>query len=584
MHSYSVINLFSGLISIFLVIYAWRYRNANAFKEFSLMMMAVALYSFGYAFELTAVNLGQIRFWLYIEYLGISYLPALLILFAIKFTNNHKWINTLTLAILFGVSTLTLLINYTNGLHGLFYETMTTLQKGTLTVLIITKGLWYWVHVIYVNTSFVVFSFLLFVFYRKIKDLYRKQVSIIFLASLVMWIGFVLYILHLSPEGIDINPIVFTVSGIIIAWGMLNYRIFDIVPIALENVYQSIHDGVIILDNDERIVACNPVATSLLERFIAKPVGHKLKDSGEFFNQVIPLFQSDNGEYNATFELDNNAKFYFMRTSIIHNKDKTVVGRALIFNDITRIIENENLLRESEQKLTELNATKDKLFSVIAHDLRNPFQTLMGFSELIHDEALQIDNPVIISHSQRLIDTTVQAHKLLQNLLDWSVAQSSGVIVNLQKLNLGLLVSETLLVLESTATEKKVSFVVDIPPQLHVYADANMLKTVLRNLLANAIKFSFEENKVEVRAVEDGQNCTIEITDFGVGMTQKQIENLFMVGKLNSTKGTKGEYGTGLGLLLCKEFIQKNKGTIWVESAVGKGSSFFLSLQLYHNV
>jgi signal transduction histidine kinase len=581
MHIYSVINLFSGLISIFLVVYAWRYRNANAFKEFSLMMMAVALYSFGYAFELTAINMMQIRFWLYIEYLGISYLPALLILFAIKFTNNHKWINTITLAVLFGVSTVTLLVNYTNSLHGLFYETMTTHQKGSLTVLIITKGLWYWVHVIYVNTSFVVFSFLLFVFYRNVKDLYRKQVSIIFLASLVMWIGFVLYLLHLSPEGIDINPIVFTLSGIIIAWGMLYYRIFDIVPIALENVYQSIHDGVIILDNDERIVACNPVATSLLERFIDKPVGHRLRDSGEFFKQVLPLFQSDNGEHKATFELDNGTKFFFMRTSIIHNKEKNIVGRAVIFNDITRIIENENLLRESEQKLTELNATKDKLFSVIAHDLRNPFQTLMGFSELIHDEALQINNPIIISHSQRLIDSTLQAHKLLQNLLDWSVAQTSGVIVNLQKLNLSIVVSDALMVLNSVAADKQVTFVVDVPKHLNVFADANMIKTVFRNLLANAIKFSFENNKVEIHAMEDGQNCTIVITDFGVGMTQTQIDNLFMIGKLNSTKGTKGEYGTGLGLILCKEFMLKNNGAIWVESTQGFGSSFFLSLPLF---
>jgi signal transduction histidine kinase len=581
MHIYSVINLLSGLISIFLVLYAWRYRNANAFREFSLLMMAVALYSFGYAFELTANNLQGIRFWLYFEYLGISYLPALLILFALKFTNNNKWINSLTLATLFGVSTLTLLMNYTNGLHQLFYATMDTVQKDTLTVLIITKGIWYWVHIIYVNSSFVVFSVLLFAFYRNVTDLYRKQVSIIFLASLVMWIGFILFIFHLSPNGIDINPIVFTISGLIIAWGMMYYRIFDIVPIALENVYQSIHDGVIILDNEERIVACNPVAALVLEHFVVKPVGHKISESGNFYSRLLPLFNSETGEHNIALELENSTKFYFMRTSLIYNKSKVIVGRALIFNDITQIVENQNLLRQNEQKLKELNATKDKLFSVIAHDLRNPFQTIMGFSELIHDEAIQVDNKDIIAYSQRLIDSTLQAHKLLQNLLDWSIAQSTGVIVNFQKLNLSVVLSEAVGMLNAVASAKQVQVVVDVPNHLSVYADANMLKTVFRNLLANAIKFSYEQNTVEVRAFEDGENCTLVFTDYGVGMTEQQLDGLFTIGKLSSTKGTKGEYGTGLGLILCKEFVVKNKGVIWVESTLNAGSSFFISLPLF---
>jgi signal transduction histidine kinase len=393
-----------------------------------------------------------------------------------------------------------------------------------------------------------------------------------------MWIGLLLFLTHLAPEAIDINPIVFTLSGIVIAWGMMFYRIFDLVPIALENIYQSIHDGVIILDNDKRIVGCNPIAVKVLGDYAKNPVGKMLKELTEFSKLVRPLFESEKGEFNMALEGKESIRHYHTRTSIIYNRNGLMIGRAIIFTDITRIIENENLLRDNELKLRELNATKDKLFSIIAHDLKNPFQVLLGFSELIQDEAEMINNELIKKYSNQLIQSTVQTHKLLQNLLDWSVAQSGGINFNPVTIKLKQIVDEVTDTIRPSALAKKISVEINVPPEYQIFADNKMIQTVIRNLIANAVKFSFANKTISISALRTEGYIELTVEDSGVGMNPEKVNDLFKIDKMSSSAGTSGESGTGLGLILCKEFIEKNNGSISARSTEGKGSAFIIRL------
>ncbi|MCD4735927.1 MAG: tetratricopeptide repeat protein [Bacteroidales bacterium] len=249
--------------------------------------------------------------------------------------------------------------------------------------------------------------------------------------------------------------------------------------------------------------------------------------------------------------------------------------------DISGHKEAEAILKESEAKLREANATKDKFFSIIAHDLKNPFNAIIGFARLLLESYESID---VEQHKKiigNICEASENAFKLLHNLLDWSLTQTGRIENNPVYIDLTLATNEVLSIFKSSSEDKKITMVANIPFNLKVYADAEMFKTILRNLVSNAIKFSSEKGTIELRAEESQKECIISVKDEGVGMDKAQKDRLFNLDYLPETKnGTANESGSGLGLILCKEFIEMNRGKIWVESKPGNGSVFYISLPM----
>ena len=236
-------------------------------------------------------------------------------------------------------------------------------------------------------------------------------------------------------------------------------------------------------------------------------------------------------------------------------------------------------LRESENKLKELNANKDKFFKIIAHDLRNPINVALGFSELLSRNftAYEEDKKEKFIHS--IFQATSNVNNLLENLLQWSLAQSGKISVNMVPVNLSDMLKSVITVLEENLESKEISVEISIDTNLVVFTDKDMIKTVVRNVLTNAIKFTPRTGTISI-SYSCSKNGFVElcITDSGVGMSDEQVANLFKIEMASTTRGTDGEKGTGLGLLLCKEFVELSKGDIWAESTKGKGSRFFISL------
>lgn len=258
----------------------------------------------------------------------------------------------------------------------------------------------------------------------------------------------------------------------------------------------------------------------------------------------------------------------------------TVIGEFLIiFDNITAHKQFEQALIESESRLIELNTTKDKLYSIIAHDLRSPFNSILGFSDLLIDIAKSQDLEKIQEFSSLINYTARNTLVLLDNLLDWEKSQTGQIKFNPEKLNLSTVIQNVLKVKASDAIIKNISLSF-IPLDINVYADQNMLKTVLRNLISNAIKFTNLNGVININTIQNQDFCEITISDNGVGMTSKTCNNLFDIDISVTTKGTSGEKGSGLGLLLCKEFVEKHNGKINVQSELGKGSDFKFTLPL----
>ncbi|RLD80361.1 MAG: hypothetical protein DRJ10_07530 [Bacteroidetes bacterium] len=237
-------------------------------------------------------------------------------------------------------------------------------------------------------------------------------------------------------------------------------------------------------------------------------------------------------------------------------------------------------LQTANNNLQKLNATKDKFFSIIAHDLKSPFNTMLGFSEILNDNFDKYD----IKEQKKLfgiVHSGIQnTYKLLEDLLLWSRSQKGIIDFNPQKVKLYELSNDIVELLTQSAESKTINIINKIPKDIYVHADKEMLSTIIRNLISNAIKFTQKEGTVEI-GIQTNHGLSEHKTyvkDNGIGIPKKIQSDIFEVGESTSTKGTEGEIGTGLGLILCKEFVDKHGGKIWVESEVGKGSEFIFTL------
>jgi PAS domain S-box-containing protein len=247
--------------------------------------------------------------------------------------------------------------------------------------------------------------------------------------------------------------------------------------------------------------------------------------------------------------------------------------------DITSRKIVEEALKESKNRLQELNSTKDKLFSILSHDLKVPFTSIVGFSELLIENIRNKDFEDIENFATVISESSQNAMNLLTNLIDWSRLQTGTIKFNPEVFDLNTIISEVMGLLQTSAQKKSIVITSDVPSGLNVFADKFMINTVLRNLISNALKFTYPDGKILISAEKNETEVLIKVIDNGVGMSQEAIEKLFRFSNY-STPGTQNEKGTGLGMILVEEFVTKHKGKIRVESEIGKGSSFIFTLPL----
>ncbi len=232
-------------------------------------------------------------------------------------------------------------------------------------------------------------------------------------------------------------------------------------------------------------------------------------------------------------------------------------------------------IEKKRKDLEELNATKDKFFSIIAHDLKNPFNTVIGLSELLLYRYDSYDEEKIKEFIGQINKFSSNAYNLLDNLLQWARSQTGRIKVNRSQINICKLVDDNFYLLQDKADEKSIQLMNEVNGSLICWADKNMINTVIRNLISNALKFTMDNGYIKVTSEDlDENQVKISVIDNGIGIEQDEIPKLFKITTNFSKEGTNSETGTGLGLILCQEFIEKNDGKIWVESEKGKGSCF----------
>jgi signal transduction histidine kinase len=248
-----------------------------------------------------------------------------------------------------------------------------------------------------------------------------------------------------------------------------------------------------------------------------------------------------------------------------------------------RIEEQSRTLNFQKEQLQTLNSTKDKFFSIIAHDLRSPFQSLIGLSDLLLQEVSKSEYDDLKEYSRMINESSHHLYNLVENLLSWSRTQRNKISFEPSEINLASVIEETIALFQPNLNEKSLTVEKHLTSIRDGYADKNMIEFIVRNLISNAIKFTGLNGMIIIYLTDKTNFLQAEVSDTGVGISAEDMQKLFMLDSNFSNEGTLGEKGTGLGLIICKEFIEKNNGRIWVESKPGKGSSFFFTVPVSGN-
>ena len=232
----------------------------------------------------------------------------------------------------------------------------------------------------------------------------------------------------------------------------------------------------------------------------------------------------------------------------------------------------------NETKLLKQNADKDLLLTILSHDLKSPFNSLLGLSEILTDDLHELKKEEIEKIATNINKTAQNTYNLLEDLLKWARTQQGTIPFHPESLSFVHICEEVLKTLKPNADAKNITINYSATDQLKFYADVDMLKTVLRNLVSNAIKFTNNGGEINIRAEENSESVTISVFDNGIGIAPHNLKKLFNISQTLTTKGTANESGTGLGLLLCQEFVAKHDGRLWVNSTFGKGSEFCFNI------
>lgn len=351
---------------------------------------------------------------------------------------------------------------------------------------------------------------------------------------------------------------------------------------------ESTVDGILVVDKKRKVRRFNKKFVELWrisdevmltrddERLLAS-VHDQLFEPEIFLRKVEDLYLTDDESFDVVDFKDGRVfEFY----SQVQELDGESIGRVWSFRDVTERKRAEESLTESKNQLEELNATKNKLFSVIGHDLRSPIASVKQLIEIILSDYDLTDTESISELLQIIQQTTSTTYDLLENLLAWANSQRDDVVFMPTKVNLYETINACILLLDETAKSKNISIHNQISPNQLVYADQNMLMAILRNLLTNAIKFTLPHKNIYLSVINSGIDISISVKDEGVGISSENLDKLFKSTEYLTTYGTSGEKGTGLGLLLCKEFVEKHGGRIWAESQKGTTFNFSLPFQI----
>lgn len=564
--------------SLVIVYLCWKRRELPIAVSYGLGMLAGAFYTFGYAFEIVSDSLEQMRFWLRIEYLGIPFGTVLWFIMVLQYTGRQALVRKRFVALLMIVPMITFLSHQTNEWHHLFYKSITLNDSEGFLSATLEKGPLYKLHVVYSYSFCVVGMGMMIRMFLQATSRMKKQIAFMIIGSCGPY-GFTLvYLSGVLHNPIDISPFGFIFSGIFYMWGIYQFNMLRLAPLALQKVFASMEDAVIVFDLDDTLISFNDSAKRVIQGINPNWIG---KSAEQVFQQypvlLNKILKGSIMESKVPILGPSDVQYYNVYLSFIRDHRQKPAGKMFLLNNVSERVHSEERLLDNARQLSELNTFKDKMFNVVAHDIREPLAVLVNLMELLEEEMLasKEDHEEIVGEMGQQIQNTFI---LVESLLDWFRSQKGGMIFNPVERDLAHAVQTSLRLLMVRIENKQIRIVSDIPKDTFVYADKEMLDLIIRNLLSNAIKFTDSGGSIRLQADHRDDKIIVSVSDTGEGISSFQAATLLQEAYPISSTGTAGERGVGLGLTLCKEFVRLNGGEIWFDSTPMQGSTFYFSI------
>lgn len=564
--SFAITYFVSAALVLGVILFSSRHIQVRGARYFIYITLSVELWTLFMGLEYGVVEPAWKILFGKIEYLGIATIGITWLMFALNYTRREKWLTPRNTGLLFVIPVVTLLAVFTNELHGLVWPKITPSSDLPGAGLVYAHGPAFWLIFIFNYIILAVGTVLIIDNALRARDLYRWQMLGLVASAAVPWVGNLIYVSGLSPfPGLDLTPLGFTLSAITIAFSIFYFGLFDLVPVARDQLVENLMDGVLVLDVHNRVADINPKARELMrigsERVIGRPVSEFIQAWAELANQFRDV-ESAQVEVHLTHSPVSDIE---LRISPLTDENGQLAGRLFIARDI------------SERK--KLERIRDDLTHAMVHDLRNPLATIALSLDLLKTQLIPaLDKEQLITFegaeqsTQRILD-------LVNSILDINRLESGQMPLKRVKVSLQKIATEAIKTQILIAKKKRVLLHENIASNIPaLVVDEELMQRVLQNILDNAVKFSVDGGVVQVRANYNpgGRDIVVSISDTGPGIEPEVKERLFEKFVTGNLKGI----GSGLGLAFCRLVVEAHGGRIWVDDRAEGGTTISFSIPL----
>lgn len=573
----------STLISLAVTVLAWQRRHVPGATPLVFMMLSISEWLLFYILEVGSTTLAGNLFWANVTYIGIVAAPVCWLFFALEYTKPSKKITWRTAVPFLIEPAIILLVMITDNFHHLFRQEVMLNTSGPYAYLAIVRGPLFWVHVAYSYGLMAYGTYLLIRAYIYTSSLYRAQIGISVLGAFIPWIVNALYISPLAAMiTIDPTPIAFMATGLVVAWGMFGYRLMDISPVARNWVVEQMDDGMFVVDNLYRVVDVNEAAKTLLRKPANQIIGLPVETVFEDWSDLVITYR-DVERANTDLHLSRGGQTRHFNLSIspLYDNQQRLNGRLLMLRDTTEQRQVEAALRDAKDAAEAANRAKSTFLANMSHELRTPLTAIIGYSELLQEQAASFNNEHIPERLERINTSADHLLNIINDLLDLSKVEAGQMKLNLHPFTIASVVESVQVVVQPTVEQNQNNLTIHLAEDIStMHADEAKVRQILLNILHNAAKFTEDgQISLDVRHnPEEPSQILFTIQDSGIGMTQEQVDQLFQPFFQADVSTTRRYGGTGLGVAISYHLCKLMQGDVTVKSRLGNGSSFTICL------
>jgi len=562
---FAIIHFLSAALVLGTIIFSFQHLNIRGARYFIFLTLSVEVWALFTGFEYAVVEPAWKIFFGKLEYLGISVIGATWLMFALNYSHRDQWLTPRNIVLLMAIPVVALLAAFSNDMHRLLWPTIIPSSDLPGANLAYGRGPIFLMIVSFNYLTLLVGTIIIIDNALRSRDLYRWQMVGLIASAIIPWIGNVIYLSGLSPvPALDLTPIGFSLSALIIAFSIFYFGLFDLAPVAREQLIENLIDGMLVLDANNRVADINPKARELMKIGTQRVVGRPLTD----FADAMELIGRFNGVESAQVEVQlqqGPVSAIELRISPLVDERGNLAGRLFLARDISE--------RKKVEKMRE-----DLTHSMI-HDLRNPLAIVALSLELLKTQLIsKLDKEQLLTF-ENAEQSTQHIVDLVKSILDINRLENGQMPIKRARVLLQKIVTDALRTQVLVARRKRILLQENIASNLlPIMIDEDLMRRVLQNLLDNAVKFSVEGGVVKIRASYNpaGQEVIVSVSDTGVGMdsqAQKHVFEKFFTGNVK-------ESGSGLGLAFCRLAVQAHGGRIWVEETGETGTTISLSIPI----